>query len=160
MSRHGALGSSPRHVCVLRLCLPRYTDTPSRVSLGLFLAMIDSSIVATGLLTIAADLGNFDRINWVALAYILAFVGCSAFFARLPDIIGRRNAFLLAYLLFFAFSIGCGCAQNLSTLVVCRAFQGIGGSGLYVCLVLASGRTLANYRQFLCDDDHTSRGGP
>lgn len=92
--------------------------------------MIDSSIVATSLFTIGTEFHQLDRINWVALAYILAFVGCSVFFARMADIVGRRNAFLAAFLLFSSFSVGCGLSQNITTLLVCRTFQGIGGSGL------------------------------
>lgn len=92
--------------------------------------MIDSSIVATSLFTIAIDFGHPDRINWVALAYTLAFVGFSVFFARMADIIGRRNAFLAAFALFFSFSLGCGFSTDMTALLVCRALQGIGGSGL------------------------------
>lgn len=106
------------------------TDTPRSISFGLFLAMIDASIVATSLYTINSEFKEPGRINWVALAYTLAFVGCSVFFARTADIVGRRNAFLAAFLLFFSFSLGCGFARNLTTLLVCRTFQGIGGSGL------------------------------
>ncbi|CAN8102799.1 unnamed protein product [Discula destructiva] len=101
------------------------------VSLGLFLAMIDSSIVATSLFTIATDFEEAERINWVALAYTLAFVGCSVFFARIADIIGRRDAFLVAFFIFFSFSLGCGFSNSLNTLAVCRTFQGIGGAGLF-----------------------------
>lgn len=106
------------------------TDTLIRISLGLFLAMIDASIVATSLYTIAADFKDLGRINWVALAYTLAFVGCSVIFARIADIVGRRNAFLAAFVLFFTFSLGCGFSNDMTTLLVCRTFQGIGGSGL------------------------------
>ncbi|KAJ4389718.1 hypothetical protein N0V93_007190 [Gnomoniopsis smithogilvyi] len=101
------------------------------VSLGLFLAMIDSSIVATSLFTIGNEFQDLDRINWVVLAYTLAFVGCSVFFARMADVIGRRNAFLAAYALFLSFSLGCGFSKNMTTLLVGRTFQGIGGSGLF-----------------------------
>lgn len=92
--------------------------------------MIDSSIVATSLFSIAADLDDAERVNWVALAYTLAFVGFSVFFARTADIFGRRNAFISAYALFFSFSIGCGFCTNMKALLICRTFQGIGGSGL------------------------------
>lgn len=92
--------------------------------------MIDASIVATSLYTISAEFKEPGLISWVALAYTLAFVGCSVFFARTADIIGRRNAWLAASVLFFCFSLGCGWANNLITLLVCRIFQGVGGSGL------------------------------
>ncbi len=101
------------------------------LSLGLFLAMLDSSIVATSLFTIAAEFHTLDTINWVALAYTLSYLGCAVLFARTADVVGRRNAFLAAFVIFFGFSIGCGFAQTLNQLIACRALQGVGGSGLF-----------------------------
>lgn len=94
------------------------------------MAMMDASIVATSLVTIGHEFGDLERINWVALAYTLAFLGCSVFFARIADVIGRRNAFIVAFVIFFSFSLGCGFSHNMASLIACRAFQGIGGSGL------------------------------
>ncbi|PHH85924.1 hypothetical protein CDD83_10985 [Cordyceps sp. RAO-2017] len=101
------------------------------VCLGLFLSLIDSSIVATSLYTIGADLGTVDSVNWVALAYTLAYLGCAVTFASFSDVVGRRNAFVIAYVIFFAFSLACGFARDLPQLIAFRALQGIGGSGLY-----------------------------
>lgn len=80
--------------------------------LGLFLSFIDTSIVATGLFAIGTDFGDLERVNWVAISYTLAYMGFAVFFARISDIVGRRNAFLGAFFIFFAFSIGCGFAQT------------------------------------------------
>ncbi|KAM4055668.1 major facilitator superfamily protein [Hirsutella rhossiliensis] len=101
------------------------------VCLGLFLSMIDSTIVATSLYTIGAEFRTVDSVNWVALAYTLAYLGCAVTFASFSDVIGRRNAFVVAYVIFFSFSLACGFARNLPQLIAFRAFQGIGGSGLY-----------------------------
>ncbi|KAF4507046.1 hypothetical protein G6O67_005722 [Ophiocordyceps sinensis] len=101
------------------------------VCLGLFLSMIDSTIVATSLYSIGAEFDTVDSVNWVALAYTLAYLGCAVTFASFSDVIGRRNAFVVAYVIFFCFSLACGFAQNLPQLIAFRAFQGIGGSGLY-----------------------------
>ncbi len=101
------------------------------LSLGLFLAMLDTSIVATSLFTIGEEFDSLDRINWVALAYTLSYLGCAVLFARMADVFGRRDTFLAAFVLFFGFSLGCGFARNLDQLIACRALQGIGGSGLY-----------------------------
>ncbi|CRG90841.1 putative MFS-type transporter C1399,02 [Talaromyces islandicus] len=101
------------------------------VCLGLFLSIIDTSIVATSIYSIGVEFQDVRRVNWVALAYTLAYLGCAVTFARVSDVVGRRNAFVAAYILFFAFSLGCGFAQSLSQLIVCRTLQGIGGSGLY-----------------------------
>ncbi|TIC95069.1 putative transporter C3H1.06c [Colletotrichum higginsianum] len=99
--------------------------------LGLFLSMLDASIVATSLYTIGAEFESVDLINWVALAYTLTYLSCAVLIARVSDIVGRRNAFLASFIIFFAFSLGCGFSQNLEQLVACRALQGLGGSGLY-----------------------------
>lgn len=99
--------------------------------LGLFLGMLDSSIVATSLFTIGTEFEALQSVNWVALAYTLSFLGCAVLFARLADIIGRRDAFILSYVTFVAFSIGCGFARNLEQLIALRTLQGMGGSGLY-----------------------------
>ncbi|PQK13897.1 hypothetical protein BB8028_0004g08280 [Beauveria bassiana] len=101
------------------------------ICLGLFLSIIDSSIVATALFTIGNDFKDLEAINWIALAYTLAYLGCAVAFAHVSDVIGRRDAFLLASVLFFAFSMASGFAQNIHQLIALRTIQGIGGSGLY-----------------------------
>ncbi|KPM40058.1 hypothetical protein AK830_g6477 [Neonectria ditissima] len=101
------------------------------VLLGLFLAMVDTSIVATSLYTIGIEFEAFETVNWVALAYTLAYLGCAVVFARISDIVGRRYAFIAAYIIFVAFSLGCGFAQSLNQLIAFRVLQGVGGSGLY-----------------------------
>ena len=81
--------------------------------------------------TVGTEFNSLENVTWVALAYTLAYLGCAVIFARLGDIIGRRDAFAGAFVVFIAFSIGCGFAQSLNQLIACRAMQGIGGSGLY-----------------------------
>jgi MFS family permease len=107
------------------------TDKLCSICFGLFLSLLDTTIVATALYTIGVDLKSLDAVNWVALAYTLAYLGCAVIFARISDIIGRRNTYVAAFLIFFAFSIGCGFSKTLNQLIACRALQGVGGSGLY-----------------------------
>jgi MFS family permease len=101
----------------------------ARVCFGLFLSMLDSSIVATSLYTIGLEFESLNTINWAALSYTLSYISFAVPFARVADVVGRRNAFLASYIIFFAFSLGCGFAQNLSQLIAFRALQGLGGSG-------------------------------
>ncbi|CAJ2501894.1 Uu.00g047470.m01.CDS01 [Anthostomella pinea] len=101
------------------------------LSVGLFLSFLDTSIVATSLYTIGVEFDDLETVNWVALAYTLSYLGCAVFLARMSDVIGRRGAFLVSYIIFIAFSIACGFAESLGQLIACRALQGIGGSGLY-----------------------------
>ncbi|KAI0466444.1 major facilitator superfamily transporter [Xylaria cf. heliscus] len=101
------------------------------LSIGLFLSFLDSSIVATSLFSIGTEFNDIEKVNWVALAYTLSYLGCAVFLARIADVVGRRGAFFISYVIFIAFSIGCGFAQNLEQLIAFRAIQGLGGSGLY-----------------------------
>lgn len=98
--------------------------------------MLDTTIVATSLYEIGVEFDKMDAVNWVALAYTLAYVGCVILFAKVSDVVGRKAAFLAAYALFVFFSIGCAGAQTFTQLVVCRAFQGVGGSGLYSLAII------------------------
>lgn len=91
--------------------------------------MLDSSIVATSLFTIAAEFGDVDSINWVALAYTLTYLSCAVLFARVSDVVGRHAAFAAAYVVFIVFSIACGFAGGMGQLIAFRALQGVGGSG-------------------------------
>jgi MFS family permease len=72
-----------------------------------------------------------SQVNWIALAYTLSYIGCTAIFASLSDVVGRRNAYIAASVIFLASSLGCGFAQSLDQLIALRALQGVGGSGLY-----------------------------
>ncbi|KAI1818551.1 putative MFS multidrug transporter [Poronia punctata] len=99
--------------------------------LGLLFSSLDASIVSTSLVTISIDLHNFLDAPWVVLSYLLAYLGLAIGFAKFSDIYGRRDTLCAAWVLFSGFSIGCGLAQTMTQLIVCRVFQGMGGSGLY-----------------------------
>ncbi|KAF1968563.1 MFS multidrug transporter-like protein [Bimuria novae-zelandiae CBS 107.79] len=101
------------------------------ICFGLFLGFLDTSIVATALYTIGAEFQSLSKVNWVALSYTLAYLGCTTIFASLSDVFGRRDTYAAASVLFLAFSLGCGWAQDLNQLIAFRTLQGVGGSGLY-----------------------------
>ncbi|KAI1449275.1 MFS general substrate transporter [Annulohypoxylon stygium] len=99
--------------------------------IGLLFSAIDASIVSTALVTISISLQNFLDSPWVVLSYLLAYLGFAIGFAKLSDIYGRREMLCCSWVLFVGFSIGCARAITMTQLIICRAFQGIGGSGLY-----------------------------
>jgi MFS family permease len=99
--------------------------------IGLFLSLLDTSIVATALYSISTSFSAPHTTTWVALSYTLSYLSFAVPFANLSDVIGRRAAWLLAFTIFFAFSLACGFAKTLMQLVGLRAVQGVGGSGLY-----------------------------
>jgi EmrB/QacA subfamily drug resistance transporter len=104
----------------------------SGLMLGLFLAAIDQTIVATALPTIVGDVGGLDHISWVVTAYLLAETVSTPLFGKLGDLYGRKRLFQTAIVVFVGGSILSGVANSMATLIAFRAIQGIGAGGLIV----------------------------
>lgn len=100
--------------------------------LGLFLAALDQTIVATALPTIVSDLGGMDHLSWVVTAYLLASTAGTPLWGKLGDQYGRKRLFQIAIVIFLIGSMLCGAAQNMEQLIAFRALQGLGGGGLIV----------------------------
>ncbi len=102
------------------------------VMLGMLLAALDQTIVATALPTIVADLGDAGRQSWVVTSYLLASTIVTALVGKLGDLFGRKRVFVVAVLFFVAGSVLCGLATSMTMLVGSRALQGIGGGAITV----------------------------
>jgi EmrB/QacA subfamily drug resistance transporter len=100
------------------------------VALGMLLAALNQTIVATALPKIAADLGGLEHYSWVFSAYMLGATITVPLYGRLSDIYGRRPFFLLAILVFATGSIVAGVAPNMEVLIAGRAVSGLGAGGL------------------------------
>ncbi|WP_079103586.1 MDR family MFS transporter [Streptomyces aurantiacus] len=100
--------------------------------LGMLLAALDQTIVATALPTIVSDLGGLDHLSWVVTAYLLASTAATPLWGKLGDQYGRKKLFQIAVVLFLIGSALCGMAQNMPQLIAFRALQGLGGGGLIV----------------------------
>lgn len=104
----------------------------SGLMLGLLLAALDQTIVATALPTIVGDLGGLDHLSWVVTAYLLASTVSAPLYGKLGDLYGRKRLFQTAIVIFLAGSALCGTAGSMFTLVAFRALQGLGAGGLIV----------------------------
>ncbi|MDT0443704.1 MDR family MFS transporter [Streptomyces johnsoniae] len=104
----------------------------SALLLGLFLAALDQTIVATALPTIVGDLGGLDHLSWVVTAYLLAATAGTPLWGKLGDQYGRKRLFQTAVVIFLAGSVLCGLARNMPELIAFRFLQGLGGGGLIV----------------------------
>jgi EmrB/QacA subfamily drug resistance transporter len=98
--------------------------------LGLLLAALDQTIVATALPQIAADLHAIDHLSWVVSAYLLASTVTVPLYGKLSDLYGRKRLFIVSISVFLAGSALCGTAQTMTELIAFRAFQGLGAGGL------------------------------
>ncbi|QNP63089.1 MDR family MFS transporter [Streptomyces genisteinicus] len=100
--------------------------------LGMLLAALDQTIVATALPTIVSELGGMDHLSWVVTAYLLASTAATPLWGKLGDQYGRKKLFQAAIVIFLIGSALCGMAQNMPQLIGFRALQGLGGGGLMV----------------------------
>src|SRR5215472_14179458 len=98
---------------------------------GLFMVLLDASIVNVALPTIQADLhANLSDLQWVIDAYTLPLAALMLTAGTLGDRFGRKRLFLAGLVLFVLGSLLCGFAQTLGWLLVGRAVQGTGAAAL------------------------------
>ncbi|OTB13104.1 hypothetical protein K445DRAFT_169866 [Daldinia sp. EC12] len=103
----------------------------SALCLSLFLSTLETTIVSTSLISITNALGDFEQRDWVVTSYLITYTGFLVIYAKFSDILGRKLLILVAITFFTVFSIVCGSISNMTQLIVFRALQGIGGSGIY-----------------------------
>jgi len=101
------------------------------VALGVFMQMLDSTIVNTALPSMAAGLGESPlRMQSVVIAYALTMAMLIPASGWLADRFGTRRVFFSAILLFGVGSLLCAYSHTLAQLVGSRVVQGIGGAML------------------------------
>jgi len=98
--------------------------------LGMLMASMDNTIVATAMGTIVGELGGLDKFVWVTSAYMVAEMAGMPIFGKLSDMYGRKRFFIFGLIVFLAGSILCGTANSIVELSIYRAIQGIGGGAL------------------------------
>src|SRR6266498_2868035 len=108
--------------------------------LGMLLAALDQTIVATALPTIAGDLHGLSHLSWVVTAYLLASTVSTPLWGKLGDMYGRKRFFQAAIVIFLIGSALSGCAQSIVGDVVSPRdrgrYQGIFGATFGVASVL------------------------
>jgi EmrB/QacA subfamily drug resistance transporter len=100
------------------------------LGLGMLLAVLDQTVVATALPRIADDLHNFSGVTWIVTACLLTSTAAIPLYGKLSDLYGRKPVYLIGLVLFIVASAFAGLAQNLGQLIALRAAQGLGGGGL------------------------------
>jgi EmrB/QacA subfamily drug resistance transporter len=98
--------------------------------LGMLLAALDQTIVATALPTIAGDLHGLSHLSWVVTAYLLASTISTPLWGKLGDLYGRKTFFQASIVIFLIGSALAGLSHTMLQLIAFRAVQGIGGGGL------------------------------
>jgi MFS family permease len=106
--------------------------------LGMFLAALDQTIVATALPRISADLHGIEHLSWIVSAYLLTSTAATPIYGKLSDLYGRKIMLQIAIVIFLLTSVLCGLATTMAQLVGFRALQGLGGGGLLAIVACAT----------------------
>ncbi|KAL8804949.1 MAG: hypothetical protein Q9182_002259 [Xanthomendoza sp. 2 TL-2023] len=98
--------------------------------LGVLLAAVDTTIIATLTAPISASFHSLSLLSWLASAYLIANAAFQPLSGRLTDILGRRAGLIFSNIFFTAGNLICGLAQDEWTMILGRVVAGIGGGGL------------------------------
>ncbi|MFN8112770.1 MAG: MFS transporter [Solirubrobacterales bacterium] len=100
-------------------------------SAGLFLLMLDSTVVALALPSVQADLdASNDQLQWVLNAYLLVVAALVVTAGRLGDIFGRRRVFLAGFAVFGLGSVICAAAPGPDVLIAGRIVMAVGAASM------------------------------
>ena len=101
------------------------------VSIGMFMGLLDVTIVNIAMPAIITDLHTtVTHASWVLNAYNLVLAVCFLSMGRIADRYGQKRVFMFGLVMFTLFSMLCGFAPNIDWLIAFRAGQGIGGAAL------------------------------
>src|SRR3954453_12062342 len=102
---------------------PKVSIPFAAIVLAMLPAVLDQTILATALPTIASDLGTLADVSWLVSAYVVASAATIPVWGKVGDRVGRRTVLEISLCLFLAASAVCGLAGNLTTLIFARAVQ-------------------------------------
>ncbi len=103
--------------------------TLGAVSVGLFMIMLDNTVVNVALPSIQRDLETgLSELQWIVTGYALSFAALMLIGGKLADAYGRRRLFVAGIVVFTAASLWCGLATSGDMLIAARVVQGIGAA--------------------------------
>ncbi|MEV4347602.1 MDR family MFS transporter [Actinoplanes sp. NPDC049596] len=113
----------------------------SGLMLGMFVAILASTVVSNALPRIIADLGGSQSVyTWIVTTELLAMTATVPLWGKLADLYSKKLLVQLSLLLFVAGSLIAGFTPDVGVLIVSRAVQGIGAGGMtaLATIVMAS----------------------
>jgi EmrB/QacA subfamily drug resistance transporter len=103
----------------------------SGLLLGMFVAILSSTIVSNALPHIIGDLGGGQSAyTWVVTAALLSMTAATPLWGKLADLYSKKALVQIALIIYVVASMAAGLSQNPGMLIVCRVVQGIGVGGL------------------------------
>ena len=106
--------------------------TLTAVCMGIFMLLLDITVVNVALPSIARSLGaSFGDLQWVVDAYALTLAALLLTAGSLADRVGRRTVFTTGLGIFTLSSLAFALAPDALFLILARAVQGIGGAAMF-----------------------------
>jgi EmrB/QacA subfamily drug resistance transporter len=103
--------------------------TLGAVAFGLFMIMLDNTVVNVALPSIQRDLGvGLSELEWIVTGYALTFAALMLTGGKLADLFGRRLIFVAGLTIFTLASLACGLAESGDMLIAARIVQGVGAA--------------------------------
>lgn len=102
-------------------------------------AVLDQTILATALPTVANDLGTLADVSWLVTVYVVAATAATPLWGKLGDRHGHKIVLQLSLVMFVLSSAACGAVQTLGELIVARGVQGLAAGGLMTLAMAAVG---------------------
>ncbi|MEU3773543.1 MDR family MFS transporter [Streptomyces sp. NPDC032472] len=110
---------------------PQIMKALSGLMLGMFVAILSSTIVSNALPQIISDLGGTQSsYTWVVTAALLSMTAATPLWGKLSDLFSKKLLVQLALVVYVLGSVVAGLSQNTGMLIACRVVQGIGVGGL------------------------------
>lgn len=100
------------------------------IMLSIFLAAMESTVVATAMPKVVASLGGIHIYSWVFSGFLLTSTVTMPLWGRLSDLFGRRSTYLAGLTIFLLGSALSGASQNMAELIAFRMLQGLGAGSL------------------------------
>jgi EmrB/QacA subfamily drug resistance transporter len=133
--RHDNLPDGPD---AIRVAIPF-----AAIVLAMLPAVLDQTILATALPTIAGDLGSLSDVSWVVTAYVVAAAASMPLWGKLGDRHGRKLLLEISLAVFVLASALCAAAQDIPQLIAVRMVQGAAAGGLMTLAMAAVGDLVA-----------------
>src|SRR5687767_9127047 len=103
--------------------------TLAAVSVGLFMIMLDNTVVNVALPSIQDELGaDLSELEWIVTGYALTFASLMLVGGKVADAFGRRRIFVTGIVVFTLASLLCGLATSSEMLIGARVLQGAGAA--------------------------------
>ncbi len=103
--------------------------TLAAVAFGLFMIMLDNTVVNVALPSIQRDLGiGLSELEWIVAGYALTFAALMLVGGKVADAYGRRLVFVIGIGVFTLASLWCGLANSGDMLIAARIVQGVGAA--------------------------------